>query len=118
MEKTGYLLITGERISSYNIVNKLTIMVRMKTREGIMEISILQAKTDFSKLIRLLESQQEDSIIVARHGKPVAKIIRYQKPDVSGRIGILKGQPYISMTQEEFDRDNDKIAKIMMDGEL
>lgn len=75
-----------------------------------MEVSILQAKTDFSKLLRLLESKQEDSITVQRYGKPVAKIILYDKPDVSKRIGILKGQPYVPMTQEEFDRDNDEIA--------
>ena len=83
-----------------------------------MEVSILQAKTEFSKLIRLLESKQESSITVQRYGKPVAKIIAYEKPDVSKRIGILKGQPYVSMTQEEFDKDNEEIAKLLIGGDL
>lgn len=83
-----------------------------------MEVSILQAKTDFSKLIHMLESKEEEAVIVHRYGKPVAKITAYQKPDVSRRIGILKGQPYVSMTQEEFDQENERIAKLLLDSEL
>lgn len=83
-----------------------------------MEVSILQAKTDFSKLIHMLESKEEESVIVCRYGKPVAKITAYEKPDVTRRIGILKGQPYVSMTQEEFDQDNEDIAKMLIDGDL
>ena len=39
-----------------------------------MQVNILEAKTDFSKLIRLLETKKEDFITVARNGKPVVKI--------------------------------------------
>ena len=39
------------------------------------QVNILEAKTDFSKLIRMLETKKEDSITVARNGKPVAKIV-------------------------------------------
>ena len=77
-----------------------------------MEVSILQAKTEFSKLIHLLEDKREDSITVSRYGKPVAKIILYEEQPAARRIGVLQGMPYKSMTQEEFDRDNKEIAEL------
>ena len=83
-----------------------------------MEVNVLQAKTDFSKLLHLLESKREESIIISRYGKPVAKIIPFTETPAAQRIGILKGEPYAPMTQEEFDRDNEKIANLLMDGEL
>ena len=78
-----------------------------------MEVSVLQAKTDFSKLLHLLEDKKEESIIVSRHGKPVAKIISFEAAPVSARIGVLKDYPYKSMTQEEFDANNEEIAKLL-----
>ena len=39
-----------------------------------LQVNILEAKTEFSKLIRLLESKKEDYITIARNGKPVAKL--------------------------------------------
>ena len=38
-----------------------------------MQVNILEAKTELSKLIRLIETGREDQIIIARYGKPVAK---------------------------------------------
>ena len=78
-----------------------------------MEVNVIQAKTDLSKLLHLLETKQEDSITVSRYGKPIARIVPYNDIPVSNRIGILKDQPYISMSQEEFDRNNDEIAMLL-----
>lgn len=36
-----------------------------------MEVSVLQAKTDLSRLLHLLETKQEDSITISRYGRPV-----------------------------------------------
>ena len=83
-----------------------------------MEVNVIQAKTDLSKLLHLLESKREESIIVSRYGKPIAKIIPYTEAPVEERIGILKGQPYISISQEEFDESNDEIAKLLTSGDL
>lgn len=83
-----------------------------------MEVNVIQAKTDLSKLLHLLETKKEESIIVSRYGKPIAKIIPFDDTPVSNRIGILKNQPYTSMTQEEFDKDNEAIAEMLQEGEL
>ena len=83
-----------------------------------MEVSILQAKTDFSKLIHMLESKEEESVIVHRYGKPVAKITAYEKPDASRRIGIFKDMGLKSLSLEEFDKDNEEIAALLYSEEL
>ena len=53
-----------------------------------MQVSILQAKTDFSKLVRILESKQEDAVIISRYGKPIVQITLYKDVPVSKRIGV------------------------------
>ncbi len=79
------------------------------------QVNILEAKTDFSKLIRLLETKKEDFITIARNGKPVAKITLINETPVSKRIGIAKGKFTI---KGDFDSDNAQIADMMMGGPL
>ena len=80
-----------------------------------LQVNILEAKTDFSKLIRLLETKKEDFITVARNGKPVVKITLINETPVSKRIGIAKGKFTV---KGEFDADNDAIAESMTGGTL
>lgn len=75
----------------------------------------LVAKTDFSKLIHLLETKKEDFITVARNGKPVAKITLINETPFSKRIGIAKGKFTI---KGDFDADNDALAELMTGGDL
>ena len=80
-----------------------------------MQVNILEAKTDFSKLVRLLETKKEDFITVARNGKPVVKITLISETPVSKRIGIGKGKFTV---KGDFDADNDAIADALMGGSL
>ncbi len=80
-----------------------------------MQVNVLQAKTDFSKLIHLLETGKEKSITVARNGTPVAKITLIDKKPVSKRIGIVKGKFNAPV---EFDATNDEAAAMLMEGAL
>ena len=41
-----------------------------------MQVNILEAKTELSKLIRLVETGKEESVIIARYGKPVVNRIK------------------------------------------
>lgn len=81
-----------------------------------MEVNVIQAKTDFSKLIHLLEEKQEDVIIVSRYGKPVVKIIPFEEPSAPRRIGIYKDMNLKPLSLEEFDEDNEVIAHMLTDG--
>ena len=78
-----------------------------------MQVNVLEAKTDFSKLIRLLESGKEDSITVTRNGKPVVKIVLIDQAPVSRRIGIAKGK---FKAPDDFDAADEEAAAMLMEG--
>ena len=80
-----------------------------------MQVNILKAKTDFSKLIRILESKREDAITVARNGKPVAQITLIPSTPISNRIGIAKGK---FNSPVNFDENNAEIAEMLTGGSL
>ena len=80
-----------------------------------LQVNILEAKTDFSKLIRLLESKREDSITVARNGKPVVRMTLINEIPVSKRIGVAKGKFNII---GDFDADEREIADLLTGGPL
>ena len=78
-----------------------------------LQVNVLEAKTDFSKLIRMLETKREDEIRVARNGKPVVKItLIHQDPPVQ-RIGIAKGK---FTAPDDFDACNEEIASMLTGG--
>ena len=80
-----------------------------------MQVNILEAKTELSKLIRLIETNREDEIRVARNGTPVVKMTAIEKKPVSNRIGIAKGK---FTMPDDFDADNDYIADLFTGGDL
>jgi prevent-host-death family protein len=62
------------------------------------EVTIHEAKTQFSKLVRRAEAGEE--IVVRRGRTPVAKIVRYEEPPRKRRLGQLKGQIWMA---DDFD---------------
>ena len=74
-----------------------------------MQVNILEAKTEISKLIRLVETGKEESEIIARYGKPVVKLTPYRDVPVNKRIGIAKGKLKAPV---DLDRHNDEIADL------
>ena len=80
-----------------------------------MQVNVFEAKTDLSKLIRLVESGRQASITVARNGKPVAKIVPYENKPTSKRIGIAKGK---FVVPDNFDVNNEEIAAMLLEGAL
>ncbi len=73
------------------------------------QVNMLEAKTYLTKLIKLLETKQEDEILIARHGKPVAKITFYENQD-NKRIGIAQGK-HKPLDLDLFNSLNDEITK-------
>jgi antitoxin (DNA-binding transcriptional repressor) of toxin-antitoxin stability system len=80
-----------------------------------MQVNVLEAKTELSKLIRLIETNCEDEIRIARNGKPVVKITAIDKKPVSNRIGVAKGK---FTMPDDFDADNEYIADLFTGGIL
>lgn len=79
------------------------------------QVNILEAKTDFSKLIHLLELKKEDYITIAKNGKPIAKLILISDTPIENRIGKGKGKFCIN---GNFDEDNNVIADMLSGGNI
>ncbi len=80
-----------------------------------LQVNVLEAKTDLSKLLRLLETQKEDVIRIARNGKPVAEIKAIDRSPVSKRIGVAKGKFKVP---DDFDAYNEEIASMLTGGDI
>lgn len=87
----------------------------IKERGANMQVNVLEAKTDLSKLIRMLESGMEDTITVARNGKPIVKIVLIDQAPVSRRIGIAKGK---FKAPDDFDAAGEEAAAMLTGGAL
>ena len=74
-------------------------------------VNMLEAKTNLSKIVEAVESGREKEVIIARNGKPAARIVPLAPPRPS-ILGIAKGEFEYNLTQEEFDADNEEIAKL------
>jgi antitoxin (DNA-binding transcriptional repressor) of toxin-antitoxin stability system len=70
------------------------------------QVNVFQAKTELSKLISALEDGTDDEIIIARNGKPVAKLLKWEAKCAASRVGVAKGK---FRMPDDFDADNDLI---------
>ena len=74
-----------------------------------MQVNTLEAKTNLSNLVKLIETGKESMIVIARYGKPVVKMTAYQEKPVSRRIGVAKGK---LKSPEDLDAHNEEIATL------
>ena len=75
-------------------------------------VNMLEAKSSLSQLVHAVESGAQSEIIIARNGKPAVRLVPLApKPDTSKRLGLVDGK-YPSMSLEEFDANNEEIAKL------
>jgi len=72
-------------------------------------VNMLEAKTHLSKLVDQLETGQETEIIIARHGRPAARLVPLKPRGSAQRIGIAKGKYVIPAN---IDEDNALIAEL------
>ncbi|MDO8281995.1 MAG: type II toxin-antitoxin system prevent-host-death family antitoxin [Thermodesulfovibrionia bacterium] len=72
-------------------------------------VNIFEAKTNLSKLLESIESGRENEIVIARNGKPVARLVSLSPLPVDKRIGVAKGKFNVP---ESIDADNDSIHKL------
>ena len=72
-------------------------------------VNMLDAKTNLSKLVEQVESGEEPEIIIARNGKPAAKLVRFGLKPAGRRLGIAKGHFEVP---DDIDADNAEIARL------
>ena len=54
-------------------------------------VNMLEAKTNLSRLVDAIESGAEAEIVIARNGRPAARLVAIRKPGKGPRIGVAKG---------------------------
>jgi len=69
---------------------------------------MLEAKSNLSRLVDAVESGSETEIIIARNGRPAARLVPLARPS-GQRIGVAKGK---FIVPDNIDEDNDLIAAL------
>jgi len=63
-----------------------------------MTVNMFEAKTQLSKLVEMAERGEE--VIIARAGKPVARLMPFEPKKRPIRFGLLKGKLHVA---DDFD---------------
>ena len=64
-------------------------------------MNVLEAKTNFSKIIAMLENHEEEEVIVARAGKPVVRISLVPKKSIIEKLGMFAGEMDLPSIDDE-----------------
>ena len=75
-------------------------------------VNMLEAKSSLSRLVEALEQGREREIIIARNGRPVAKLVPLEARSPEKRLGVAKG---LFDVPDDIDTRNADIAR-MFDG--
>lgn len=71
-------------------------------------VNMHDAKTRLSQLVDAIESGAETEIVLARNGRPAARLVPVPKRKPI-RMGLARGEYTLP---DDFDADNEEIAKL------
>ncbi|MDR0945513.1 MAG: hypothetical protein LBM66_05040 [Bifidobacteriaceae bacterium] len=75
-----------------------------------MVVNMLEAKSTLSQLVAALEAGEESEIVIARRGRPAARLTALAGTgSVARRIGVARGRFTVP---DDFGRDDDAIADL------
>jgi prevent-host-death family protein len=77
-------------------------------------VNMLEAKSSLSRLVESVESGTQDEIIIARNGRPAARLVAIKSTPPGKRIGVAKGK---FVVPETIDADDAAIAALFNGGE-
>lgn len=72
-------------------------------------INMLQAKSSLSRLVEAIEQGREREIVIARNGRPAAKLVPMNAAPSENRIGVAKGR---FVVPDDIDAHNDEVARL------
>ena len=70
-------------------------------------VNMLQAKSSLSRLVEAIEQGHEREIVIARNGRPAAKLVPIDNTPSEKRIGVAKG---LFVIPDNIDIHNDEVA--------
>lgn len=74
-----------------------------------LSVNMLDAKTSLSRLVEAVETGRETEIVIARNGRPAARLVPVGPAPVSARIGIARGAFEVP---DDIDASNPEIARL------
>ena len=74
-------------------------------------INMLEAKTNLSRLVDAIERGAEREIVIARNGKPAARLVPMADSPVEQRIGIARG---LFEVPDDIDTHNAEVAGLFL----
>jgi prevent-host-death family protein len=73
-------------------------------------VNMLEAKSNLSRLVEVVESGAEAEIVIARNGRPAARLVPVRQPGKGRRIGVAKGAFKVPNT---IDADNAAVEALI-----
>lgn len=74
-------------------------------------VNMLEAKSSLSKLVDSIEQGEEREIIIARNGRPAAKLVSMEVAPPEKRIGVAKG---VFLVPDSIDKYNGEVARLFL----
>jgi prevent-host-death family protein len=72
-------------------------------------VNMLEAKSNLSRLVEAVESGNEAEIVIARNGRPAARLVAIKPPRAGNRIGVAKGRFTVP---DDIDADAASVAAL------
>jgi antitoxin (DNA-binding transcriptional repressor) of toxin-antitoxin stability system len=72
-------------------------------------VNMLEARSSLSRLVDALERGVASEIVIARNGKPAARLVPIEPPAAGPRLGVAKGRFKLP---ESIDADNPAVASL------
>lgn len=76
-------------------------------------VNMLEAKSTLSRLVDLIEQGSEREIVIARNGRPAARLVSINAFAPDRRLGIAKGQ---FVVPDNIDTHNAEVATLFLGG--
>lgn len=76
-------------------------------------VNMLQAKSNLSRLVDAIERGSEREIIIARSGRPAAKLVPIDRSTPAQRIGGAKG---LFEVPDSIDASNEEVSRLFLGG--
>ncbi|MEQ1667780.1 MAG: type II toxin-antitoxin system Phd/YefM family antitoxin [Sulfuriferula sp.] len=74
-------------------------------------VNMLQAKSTLSRLVEAIEQGREREIIIARDGRPAARLVPLATNTSANRLGCAKG---LFEVPDTIDAHNDEVARLFI----
>lgn len=74
-------------------------------------VNMLEAKSSFSRLVEAIEKGEEREIVIARNGRPVARLVPMDTAPAGKRIGVAKGRFKVP---DSIDTHDEEVVRLFL----